>query len=70
MAKYFIYGPIVIYDLVFLAKYKFTFRVFERLVFIVQEAVLITIFSLFIFNKQYIADNNIDLLGLGLVILL
>lgn len=36
LAKYFIYGPIVIYDLVFLIKYKFTFRVFERLVFIVQ----------------------------------
>jgi hypothetical protein len=32
--------------------------------------VLITIFSLFIFNNSYIADNNLDLLGLALVILL
>lgn len=36
MAKYFIYGPIVIYDIVFLVKYKFTFRIFERLIFIIQ----------------------------------
>lgn len=28
LAKYFIYGPIVIYDLVFLVKYKFTFKCF------------------------------------------
>jgi hypothetical protein len=70
MAKYFIYGPIVIYDIVFLLKYKFTFKIFERFIFIVQEAVLITVFSLFLFNKQYIADNNLDLLGLALVILL
>lgn len=70
MAKFFIYGPIVIYDIVFLLKYKFTFRVFERFIFIIQEAVLITVFSLFIFNTSYIYDNNIDLFGLGIVILL
>lgn len=28
LAQYFVYGPIVIYDLVFLVKYKFTFKCF------------------------------------------
>lgn len=50
LAKYFIYGPIVIYDIVFLIKYKFNFKVFERIMFIVQEGILITLFSLFIFK--------------------
>lgn len=31
---------------------------------------MITIFSLFLFNNQYIFNNNLDLLGLGIVILL
>lgn len=67
MAQYFIYGPIIIYDLVFLIKYKFIYRCFERFVFIVQEAVLITIFSLFLFNNQYIFNYNLDLFGLAIV---
>lgn len=50
IAEYFIYGPIVIYDIVFLIKYKFRFKVFERVTFIIEEGVLITIFSLFIFK--------------------
>jgi hypothetical protein len=70
MAKYFIYGPIVIYDIVFLIKYKFTFRIFERIIFIVEEGVLITVYSLFIFGSHYIYDNNLDLIGLALVIFL
>jgi len=28
LAKYFIYGPLVIYTLLYLFKYQFTFRVF------------------------------------------
>lgn len=70
MAKYFIYGPIIIYDIVFLVKYKFNFKVFERILFIVQEGVLITLFSLFIFNPQYIFNNNLDLFGMALAILI
>ncbi len=50
MAKYFIYGPIVIYDIVFLVKYKFNFKVMERIFFIIQEGILITVFSLIIFK--------------------
>jgi hypothetical protein len=68
MAKYFIYGPIIIYDLVFLIRYKFLFKCFERFVFIIQEAVLITVYSLFLFNNQYIFTYNIDLFGLAIVI--
>ena len=70
LAQYFVYGPIVIYDLVFLVKYKFTFKVAERLVFIIDEAVLLVVFSCFLFNPQYIYNNNLDLLGLAIVILL
>jgi hypothetical protein len=70
MAKYFIYGAIVIYDIVFLVKYKFNFKVLERIFFIIQEGILITVFSLIIFKPQYLADNNIDLLGLALTILI
>ncbi len=50
IAEYFIYGPILIYDIVFLIKYKFRFKVFERVTLIIEECVLITIFSLFIFK--------------------
>lgn len=70
LAQYFIYGPIVIYDLVLLIKYKFTFKVMERLIFIIDEAILLVVFSCFIFNSQYIYTNNLDLLGLAIVILL
>lgn len=70
MAKYFIYGSIIIFDIVYLLKYKFTFKVLERVFFIIQEGVLITVYSLFIFQSSYIKDYNLDLLGLALVILL
>lgn len=70
MAKYFIFGSIVIFDIVYLIKYKFTFRVLERVFFIIQEGVLITIFALFIFNTGYIKDYSLDILGLALVLLL
>lgn len=36
LAKYFVYGPIVLYDIVFLTKYKFTFKFCERFSFIIQ----------------------------------
>ncbi len=70
IAEYFVYGPIVIFDIVYLIKYKFTFKVFERVIFIIQEGVLITVFSLFIFKVEYVFDNNVDLIGLALVIFL
>lgn len=68
IGRYFAYGSIFIYDLVFLLKYKFTFRVCERVIFIIEEGILITIFSLFMFNSKYIFDYNLDLIGLALVI--
>lgn len=35
LAKYFIYGPLAIYTLLYLFKYQFTFKVFERLIFFI-----------------------------------
>jgi hypothetical protein len=70
LAQYFIYGPILIYDIVFLVKYKFTFRVLERIFFILEEAALITVFSLFLFGNQYIYNYNLDLIGIAIAIVL
>lgn len=34
LIKYFVYGPMVIYAIVYTIKYKFHFRVFERVLFL------------------------------------
>jgi hypothetical protein len=70
LAKYFIYGPLVIFDIFYVIKYKFSFRVFERVFFLLGEAVIITLYSLFIFYPSYIQLYDLDCLGLALVILL
>lgn len=69
-AKYVLYAPILIYDIIYLFKYKFSFKVFERIIFILSESTLITIYSLFIFEQSYIIRYSLDFLALAFIIFL
>lgn len=70
LAKYFIYGPLCLYFLLYSFKYVFTFKVCERVFFLLGEAVLITLFSIFLFKPSYVSTYSLDLFGLAIVILL
>jgi len=69
-AKYYIYASLGIFEIIYLFKYKFAFKVFERILFLIQEGIVLTLFSLFIFNSSYIIDNNLDFFGLLIVVVL
>ena len=67
LAKYFIYGALVIYDILYLAKYKFDFKCGERFVFILQEAIILAMYSVYTFKDQYLGDYDIDIIALFVV---
>ena len=69
MAKYFLYGPIVLYDIFHIAKYNNSFRIVERIIFILQEGVLITIYSMFIFDRGSVKQYSLDFVAAAVVIL-
>jgi hypothetical protein len=70
MAKYFIYGPLVIFAVIYLLEYKYTFKCCERVFVLITEGIIIAVYSLYMFNYSYISTNNVDLFGLALVLLL
>lgn len=70
MVKYFVFGPLVLYIIIYLIKYKFTYKCCERFFFIIQEAVILTIYCLYIFNPSYIIKYELDLIALILVCVL
>ena len=70
LAKYFIYGALVIYEIFYLVKYKFTFKCCERFIFILQEAIIICVYSIYTFKDQYLSDYDIDIIALFLVFVL
>lgn len=68
--KYVLYAPFVLYDIFHLVKYNTSFKVFERVVFILQESILITIYSMFIFDADHIRQYNLDFIAVAAIILL
>lgn len=69
-AKYALYGPIILFDLVYLITYNFVYKVFERVLFILSEAAFITLYTLFLTNSSYISTYNLDFFALALIILI
>jgi hypothetical protein len=69
-AKYALYAPILLYDVFHLAKYNYTFKVFERVVFCLQEGVLVTVYSLFIFDGPAVKQYSLDFVAAAVVIIL
>lgn len=57
---YFIYGVYIVYAVLFGVKNNFLFKVVGRIVFVVGEVIMIGIFSLFLFKKDYVVDYNLD----------
>lgn len=67
-AKYILYAPIILYDLVHLIKYNYSYKIVERFCFILTEAVFITIYTMFLFGSAYITQYNLDFFGLGIIV--
>jgi hypothetical protein len=68
--KYVLYAPILLYDIFHLVKYNNSFKVFEKLVFVLQESLLITIYSMFIFDQGHIKQYSLDFIAVAATILL
>jgi hypothetical protein len=68
IAKYFVYGPLVIYAVLYLWKGVFMYKIFERIMFGIGEAAAITIYSLFLFAPDHLKQYEIDFLGLALIL--
>lgn len=70
IAKYFVYGPLVLYAALFLWKGIYVYKVLERVLTGITEAIAITIFSLYLFDVEDMAKYELDFIGLTLILLL
>jgi hypothetical protein len=70
IAKYLINVPLGIYMLLNLWKYKFSFKVLERIIVFIQDGAIIAAYNIFIENYSYLTTYNLDFFGLALVICL
>lgn len=70
ICKYLINIPLVLFTIIYLVKYKFTFKVFERVIVLIQDAVIIACFNIFILKYEYITSYAIDFYALCVVIFL
>jgi hypothetical protein len=57
-----------LYVLFYVIKYKFTFKVVERIFMIVQDGLIIATLDIMVFNFQYILDYHIDFYALAIVL--
>jgi hypothetical protein len=69
-AKYMLNIPLVLYSLIFLIKYKFAYKVVERVAVLLQDAAIIACYNIFVIKYQYVPYNNLDFYALALVLLL
>jgi hypothetical protein len=70
IAKYFVYGPLVAYAVLYIWKGVFVYNKTERILFGLGEAIGIAIFSLYVFGLNYIAQYDLDFIGLGAILIL
>jgi len=67
-AKYALYGPILVFDIVYIFTYNFVCKVFERILFILSEATFIALYTLFLTNTAYINTYNLDFFAIAIII--
>jgi len=70
IAKYFVYGPLVLYAFLYFWKGYHINKIAERVIFSLEEAIILTIFSLYLFDPIHLAENELDFLGLAIILLL
>lgn len=68
--RYFVYGIIVIYTIIYCIKHDFVYKVFERVLYVLGECCLICVFSFFLFQTSYLADFHLDLFLVAAVLLI
>lgn len=57
-----------LYALFYIIKYKFTFKVVERIFMFIQDGLIIAILNIFIHKYSYISDYRIDFYALAIVL--
>lgn len=67
IAKYMLNIPLVLYAIIFLIKYKFAYKVIERISVFLQDAVIITCYNIFVLKYSYITANSLDFFALAIV---
>jgi len=67
MIKYFLNASLGIYFLIYIIKYKFAFKVVERISVFLQDAIIITVYNIFVINYSYITQYNLDFFGIVIV---
>jgi len=67
VAKYMLNIPLALYALLFLGKYKFMFKVAERVAVFLQDAIIITCYNIFAIKYDDIARTDLDFYALVIV---
>lgn len=69
LPSYFVYGVEFIYVVLFTWKNKFIYKKSGKIIFILGEAMFMTVFSFFLFKVQWIVDYHLDFLGVAAMLL-
>jgi len=59
--------PLVLYAIIFVIKYKFAFKVLERISVVLQDAAIIVCYNIFASKYTYIISYNLDFFALLIV---
>jgi hypothetical protein len=70
IAKYFVYGSLVLYATLHLWKGIYVYNALERVLYGIGEAIAITIFSLYLFDVEDMVKYELDFIGLAVILLL
>lgn len=57
-----------LFSLFYIIKYKFTFKVVERIFMFIQDALIIAVLNIFVHKYEYIIENHIDFYALAIVL--
>lgn len=59
-----------LFSVIYLWKYKFTAKVLERIVQVIQDGLIISVMAIFLFKEEYIGVHHVDFYALVIVIAL
>ena len=67
LLKYIINVPLALYAILYLIKYKFAYKVFERVLSSVQDALIIAIFNIFVIEYKHVSEYGLDFYAIAIV---
>lgn len=67
---YIVYGVYAFYAILFAIKHPFHFRIVGRIIFVLGEAMMVAVFSFFLFKQDFLTNYSLDFILVGALLLI